>query len=112
MTFEEYQKLAKRTDYEKGIPSISAEFFAILLGFGGEAGEIMEKFKKIYWHKNGQIDDEDKRLLEKELGDVLWYTSSLAGHLGLSLETIAKKNIEKLQDRVERGVHKGFGDER
>ena len=72
----------------------------------------MEKFKKIYWHKKGVVGEEDKVLLEKELGDVLWYISSLAGHLGLSLETIAEKNLFKLKDRIQRGVHQGFGDER
>lgn len=112
MTFDEFQKKSALTDYPKGLNPISAEFFAIVLGLGGEAGEVMEKFKKIYWHKKGVWDEEDIKLIEKELGDILWYVSSLAGHLGLSLETIAQKNIDKLADRVKRGVHKGWGDNR
>lgn len=48
MTFDEYQKQAFLTDWPKGISSVSTEFFAIALGLGGEAGEILEKLKKIY----------------------------------------------------------------
>lgn len=112
LNFNEYQKQALTTDDSKGSDPVSAQFFAILLGFAGEAGEISEKFKKIYWHKEGILNDEDKKLLAKELGDVLWYTSSLASHLGVSLEEIAQSNLNKLKDRVDRGVHRGFGDER
>jgi NTP pyrophosphatase (non-canonical NTP hydrolase) len=112
MEIKEYQKLAALTDYPKGIKYDSVEFFAILLGLSGEAGEIMEKFKKIYWHKKGEINQEDILAIKKELGDILWYTSSLAGHLNLDLEEIAKENIEKLKSRIERGVHKGNGDNR
>jgi len=112
MDFNEYQKKALATDHSVGSDTVSAEFFAILLGFAGETGEIAEKFKKIYWHKSGKWDEEDKKLLSKELGDVLWYVSSLATHLGITLNDVAKGNIEKLESRVERGVHLGNGDER
>ena len=49
---------------------------------------------------------------KKELGDVLWYLSALADNLDMKLSTIAKKNIEKLKDRKNRGVIKGSGDNR
>jgi NTP pyrophosphatase (non-canonical NTP hydrolase) len=112
MTFDEFQKEALTTDHSVGKDTTSVDFFAIVLGFAGEAGEISEKLKKIYWHKKGAWDDEDKKLLAKELGDVLWYASSLSSHLGISLDTIAKTNLEKLKSRVERGVHLGNGDNR
>ncbi len=112
MTFDEYQKLALRTDHSKGLDINDPDFFAIVLGFAGECGEVSEKFKKIYWHKKGKWDNEDKKELAKELGDILWYTSSISNHLGISLEEIAKINIEKLKSRVERGVHLGNGDNR
>ncbi len=112
MTFEEFQKQALATDHSVGQPSTSVDFFAIVLGFAGEAGEISEKMKKIYWHKKGLWDEEDKKALAKELGDVLWYMSSLSSHIGIPLEEIAKANLEKLKSRVERGVHLGNGDDR
>ena len=112
MDFNEYQKKALETDHSVKSDVVSAQFFAILLGFGGEVGEVLEKFKKIYWHKDGKWDDEDKKLITKELGDILWYVSSLSSHLGVPLDEIAKGNIEKLESRVKRGTHLGNGDER
>jgi NTP pyrophosphatase (non-canonical NTP hydrolase) len=112
MTFDDYQKEALKTDDSVGHDLVSAEFMAIALGLMSEAGEFGEKLKKIYWHKKGVWTEEDKTELAKELGDVLWYTSSLAGHVGLSLEEIAKQNLEKIKSRVDRGVHQGFGDNR
>jgi len=50
--------------------------------------------------------------IEKELGDVLWYLSNIASDLGLSLSQIAKTNLDKLEDRKERDVIKGEGDDR
>jgi NTP pyrophosphatase (non-canonical NTP hydrolase) len=112
MELSEYQKKALVFDYPVGISIKSTEFFAILLGLAGEAGEISEKFKKIYWHRNGDWNDDDKKEMSKELGDLLWYLSSVASHCGLSLEDIAKENITKLTDRKNRGVSKGNGDNR
>jgi NTP pyrophosphatase (non-canonical NTP hydrolase) len=112
MTFEEYQKQALTTDHSVGKNTNDPDFFAIVLGLAGEAGEVSEKFKKIYWHKKGVWDEEDKKMIAKELGDILWYLSSLSSHVGIPLDEIAKGNIEKLRSRVERGTHLGWGDNR
>jgi NTP pyrophosphatase (non-canonical NTP hydrolase) len=58
------------------------------------------------------VDDEKKKEIEKELGDVLWYVSQLSSELGLSLKEVAEKNIEKLYSRMDRGKLKGDGDNR
>lgn len=47
-----------------------------------------------------------------EIGDCLWYISLLADDIGWDLESIAKLNIDKLQDRVNRGKLSGSGDNR
>ncbi len=112
LSFNEYQEQALLTDDSRDKGTVSAQFFAVALGLMSEAGEFGEKLKKIYWHKEGAWDEEDKKLLAKELGDCLWYIASLSNHLGIPMEEIAKGNIEKLKSRVERGVHRGFGDER
>lgn len=112
MTFEEYQKQAITTDHSAGTEPTNVDFFAIVLGLAGEAGEISEKFKKIYWHKKGLWDEEDKKSISKELGDLLWYISSISSHVEIPLEKIAQDNLEKLKSRVERGVHLGWGDNR
>jgi len=86
------------------------------LGLVGEAGEVADKVKK-FWRNDGITDGAlisggQREAIAKELGDVLWYIAALAKELGLSLDTIARMNIEKLKDRRERGVIKSEGDNR
>jgi NTP pyrophosphatase (non-canonical NTP hydrolase) len=54
--------------------------------------------------------DYDK--MTKELGDVMWYVARLAHRYNLKLDDIASENITKLQDRKQRGVICGVGDNR
>ncbi|MEZ4658064.1 MAG: nucleoside triphosphate pyrophosphohydrolase family protein [Caldilineaceae bacterium] len=82
------------------------------LGLTNEAGELAGKVKKIFRDKNGQISDEDRQALKKELGDVLWYLAQICTELDLSLQEVAEANLVKLFDRLERGQIRGEGDER
>ena len=50
--------------------------------------------------------------LAKELGDVLWYVAQIATELDTDLETVARENLMKLEDRQNRGVLGGSGDNR
>src|SRR6056297_437791 len=109
MDFKEYQKKASETAI---YPDIGDNYVYPTLGLAGEAGEVSEKMKKIIRDDKGEITEEKRKELKKELGDVLWYLSQLARELGLSLEDIANFNIEKLQSRKERGKLKGSGDNR
>ena len=110
MNFNDYQKQALTTvlstnDYFK-------DTLHWVLGLNGESGEVAEKVKKIIRDKNGEISEEDKIELGKELGDVLWYIAVFANQLGLSLDDIAADNLKKLADRQKRNVLKGSGDNR
>ncbi|MEM4710656.1 MAG: nucleoside triphosphate pyrophosphohydrolase family protein [Candidatus Woesearchaeota archaeon] len=108
MTLKEYSKIIKQTAiYPKEIGLIYCT-----LGLCGEAGEVSEKVKKIYRDNNGIINDETKRLLIKELGDVLWYITAASNELGSSLEEVAKINIEKLLARRQTNTLHGNGDDR
>ncbi len=109
MTFVEYQEFAKRTAV---YPEVGAGFVYPALGLCGEAGEVAEKIKKIFRDRSGIVDDEVRATIAKELGDCLWYIAQIATELGLSLEEIARQNIEKLIDRKARGRLHGDGDER
>lgn len=109
MTFEEYQNKARQT---ANYPNVGSNFIYVALGLSGESGEIAEKIKKLLRDKNGAMDDEAKKALCYELGDVLWYVSQMGVELNLSLEEIAEKNIEKIFSRKERGAIGGNGDER
>tara|TARA_R100000995_G_C3484590_1_gene126405 strand:+ start:7041 stop:7427 length:387 start_codon:yes stop_codon:yes gene_type:complete len=78
------------------------------LGLVGEAGEVSEKIKKIFRDK-GKFSDEE---VLKELGDVLFYTVALSNIFGGNLRKIMEMNMDKLNDRQQRGVLKGSGDNR
>jgi NTP pyrophosphatase (non-canonical NTP hydrolase) len=107
MNFARYQKLSRQTAQ---YPKIGKPFIYPLLGLAGEAGEVVEKVKKVMRNKKGKIDKEFLKMIELELGDVLWYLANLATEFGLSLEKIAKKNLDKLFDRKKRDKIKGEGD--
>jgi NTP pyrophosphatase (non-canonical NTP hydrolase) len=82
------------------------------LGLGGEAGEVLEKIKKLLRDMDGKPTDEFRAALTKELGDVLWYINALCAEAGLQIGDVAVANIEKLFDRRARGVLHGSGDNR
>lgn len=110
MTFNEYQKKALETAIFNKDPLMDKTIWA--MGISGEAGEILEKWKKIVAYKDGKITDEDIEGLKKELGDVLWYVALLAHSLNIELDDVVKLNVEKLASRKARGVQKGQGDNR
>ncbi len=77
------------------------------LGLCGEAGEVAEKIKKFF-----RDEDFSKEDIVKELGDVLFYITALANHIGSDLQIVMNKNIEKLHDRLDRNKIQGSGDNR
>ncbi len=110
MTFDEYQKQALTTAIVHPDPLMDKTIWA--MGISGEAGEVLEKWKKIVAYKDGKISDEDLHEIKKELGDVVWYIALLAHSLGLSLDEVMQLNLNKLASRKKRGVQKGQGDNR
>lgn len=109
MNFEEYQKESKKTaEY----PECCSDLVYISLGLAGEAGEVVEKVKKVLRNHEGEMSEENKESLKYELGDVLWYVSQFATNLGFSLEDVANSNLKKLSSRQDRGVIKSEGDNR
>ena len=89
------------------------------MGASGEAGELCDKVKKHWRNTNAEIPElpgllteEQKSQIVLEIGDVLWYLGALASELGVSLDMIAQKNLDKLYDRHKRGVLKSGGDNR
>ncbi len=110
MTFDEYQKQALTTAVNTYEPLMAKTIWA--MGVAGEAGEVVEKWKKIVAYKDGVVTDEDKAELAKELGDVVWYIAVLAHELGLSFEEVMQVNVEKLKSRQARNIIKGKGDNR
>ncbi len=110
MTFDEYQKKALTTAIIHPDPLMDKTIWA--MGISGEAGEVLEKWKKIVAYKEGRVSAEDLGELKKELGDVVWYVAVMADSLGLSFDEVMQLNVKKLQDRKKRGTQKGEGDNR
>lgn len=109
MHLDEFQQKAEFTAL---YPDKGNNFVYPALGLAGESGEVCEKIKKVLRDKGGNMDNETREALLKELGDVLWYVARLASELGLSLDDIAQANLDKLASRHTRGVLGGSGDNR
>jgi len=110
MKLNDYQRGAASTAiFPNELPSfIEVGQVYVVLGEGGESGEIQEKLKKA-------IREEDYEYVQEmrgEVGDTLWYLSQVCEEFDWSLEQIAQENLTKLSDRQERGQLTGEGDNR
>lgn len=112
MTLDDYQARARST----ALYPESARVLYPTLKLAGEAGEVAEKLGKLMRDEGfvpgSALTDPQVDALSKELGDVLWYVANLAADLGLSLDEVARRNVDKLKSRKERGVIHGSGDDR
>ena len=106
LNFYEYQLGALKT-------AVYPKKYAVsypALGLAEEAGEVCGKIAKMM---RDEIPLKDQRkAIEAEMGDVLWMLAALAHYCGLSLQTIAEMNIEKLKKRQQAGTLHGEGDDR
>lgn len=108
MNFNEYQEKAETFVI---YPGRGWNMSYPTLGLCGESGEIAEKVKKII-REQRQITQNDKDEIAKELGDVLWYITAICGEIGISLNEVAVRNLDKLQSRKDRNKLQGSGDNR
>jgi NTP pyrophosphatase (non-canonical NTP hydrolase) len=108
MNFNEYQLEAEKTAiYDKEYRVI---YPATLLS--EEAGEVSGKIAKMLRDNKGEMTEEYRKALIKEMGDCLWALAALATDLNVNLGLVASLNIAKLKDRKEREVIQGEGDDR
>ena len=113
MEFSAYQEAAHATSLETSFgEGDMARLIYPALKLAGEAGEFAEKVGKIIRDRAGVIDTAERDALGDELGDVLWYVAEVATVLGIDLDRIAERNLEKLKSRADRGVIQGSGDTR
>lgn len=95
MRLREYQDAARQTDQRAG--DDLADIAVHLLGMIGEAGSVATEYKKLL--RDGAAHMAWKARIREELGDVLWYTATLASKLELDLEDVARANLEKTRNR-------------
>lgn len=99
MTINEYQKLAMTTLN----PALSERDVLInaVMGLCGESGEAIDIVKKHL----AQGHELDREHLIKELGDIAWYLAEAATVLGVDLEEVLQRNIDKLKARYPDGFN-------
>lgn len=68
-------------------------------GLAEEAGEVLGLVRKHLYMRH----DLDRERLVKELGDVLWCLSAVAGAVGVTLDEVAESNLAKLRARYPDG---------
>jgi NTP pyrophosphatase (non-canonical NTP hydrolase) len=96
MDFNFYQEEAKKTIQKNASGNNDTEIVPFL-GIIGEIGSVVSQLKiKL---RVGDSYVAYKKKLGEELGDVLWYLSTIATQNDLTLDDIASKNLDKICDR-------------
>lgn len=99
----------------------------ITLGIAKDLEEFVELAKKIGkraktirkgWdeftedERKSVLNAKGEKGIDKEIGDAAWMLANVAYHLGLKMDDVLKQNIDKLDDRKNRNVIIGEGDNR
>jgi NTP pyrophosphatase (non-canonical NTP hydrolase) len=104
-TFSDYQAMVDRTDERKKV-------MVSLLGLVGELGDINSTFKKLILQRDSPTLRED---LREDLGDILWYLTSLAILYKIPLQDVARDSARKTERLYLQGdmnrFDEGFDDE-
>lgn len=87
---ENYYSWVKRTDIKRDV-------LVSVLGLVGEAGSVTTIAKKIF-RKRSSLKSFRKEAV-KELGDCLWYITSIALNSGLTLNQVINTNLSVINER-------------
>lgn len=93
MKISEYQEFCARAVLPATLEREPIVGFA--LGLAGESGEVVDDIKKKYYH--GRTIDPNHTI--EELGDVMWYVANIATQLGITLDEVIERNVDKLCTR-------------
>jgi NTP pyrophosphatase (non-canonical NTP hydrolase) len=95
MELHEYQRLAALTDQNNA--ESETGMMVALLGLAGETGSLLTLYKK--WLRDRDSYQIMQERVAEELGDVLWYVSTIATRAGIRLDDIATRNTSKVTQR-------------
>ena len=104
----DYQRLALRTSPHATSMSMKERGANAAMGLAGEAGEVVDSYKKHLF----QGHPLDAREICNELGDILWYVALMCDTHGLQMSEVMEANLTKLAKRypdgfsVERSVNR------
>ncbi|SFR87357.1 hypothetical protein SAMN05428960_2522 [Mitsuaria sp. PDC51] len=99
-TFAEYQATVERTDERKKV-------IVSLLGLAGELGDLNSTFKKLVLQRDSRTLRED---LREDIGDILWYLTSLAVQYKIPLQEAARESALKAERLYSQGEVNRFDD--
>jgi len=91
MDLDEYQAATARMDIRPEPHDVALP----LLGLAGEVGSLVAEYKKRL--RDGESYSAFEVEVREDLGDLLWYTATLARTVGLSLSDVAASNIQKTE---------------
>mgnify|MGYP001159597645 FL=1 len=80
------------------------------VGIGAEGGEFTEIVKKICF-QGKPYNEANREHMIVELGDVMWYVAQACMALGVSLDDIIIRNVNKLSARYPEGAFEVFRSE-
>jgi NTP pyrophosphatase (non-canonical NTP hydrolase) len=92
-TLDGYQTEARRT-INRGLTD-DQRLLDASAGLAEESGEVLSHVRKHLF----QGRPLDREAMALELGDVLWCVAIAADTLGISLQDVARRNVEKLRAR-------------
>lgn len=117
-TFNQYQEFTKslaryneEVYYKIGEDYHQAPWTYPATALAEEAGEVAGKIAKYVRKKDTDLNAL-REAIAKELGDVAYQLSETARMFGFTLQDIIDMNVAKLEDRKDRGVLVGEGDNR
>jgi NTP pyrophosphatase (non-canonical NTP hydrolase) len=79
-----------------------------LLGLAGELGDINSTFKKLFLQRDSRTLRED---LREDIGDILWYLTSLAILYKIPLQDVARESARKADRLYSQGDVNHFDDD-
>lgn len=105
INFTQYQEQAMRT---AKVGSTDFDLMHAAYGVSGEAGEFVDCIKKAQVY--GRTLDHEHAA--EELGDILWFVALGCKALGVSMNDVAERNIEKLRIRYPEKYSDALANER
>jgi NTP pyrophosphatase (non-canonical NTP hydrolase) len=73
------------------------------VGINAEGGEFLEIIKKMVFQGKPYNEDNHEHLII-ELGDIMWYVAQACMALGVSIDDVVARNVQKLLKRYPEGA--------
>ena len=99
---KDYKSFLDAIKYLDGEGSNIHRLLTAAVGISAEGGEFMEIVKKMVFQGKPWNDDNRKHLTI-ELGDVMWYVAQACMALDISFDEVIEGNIKKLEKRYPGG---------